>query len=149
MRARMDKERPAKSAWDLKLSPGGVVDIEFVAQALMLVQAARGRDLVRANTAEALDALAKAGALAPEDYEALLEGLRLYAYLTQILRICVDGEFAPAAASARLKALLAATAGDPNFDTLAARLGAVQADLRGRFTRLLVQARDGSSRVAR
>jgi [glutamine synthetase] adenylyltransferase / [glutamine synthetase]-adenylyl-L-tyrosine phosphorylase len=149
MRARMDKERPAKSAWDLKLSPGGVVDIEFAAQALLLAEAARGRDLVRANTAESLLALTEAGALAREDYEALLDGLRLYAYLTQILRICVDGEFDPAAASTRLKALLAATAGDPNFDTLAARLAAVQADLRERFARLLAQARDGSRRAAR
>jgi glutamate-ammonia-ligase adenylyltransferase len=149
MRARMDKERPAKSAWDLKLSPGGVVDIEFVAQALALWEAAQGRILARANTAEALRALADAGALGKEDCDALLEGLRLYADLTQILRICVDGEFDPAAASSRLKALLASTAGDPNFDTLAARLGAVQADLRERFQRLLATARDGSRGAAR
>ena len=29
MRLRMERERPAKSDWDLKLSPGGFVDIEF------------------------------------------------------------------------------------------------------------------------
>lgn len=32
MRARLEKERPAKSVWDLKLAVGGVIDLEFIAQ---------------------------------------------------------------------------------------------------------------------
>ncbi len=50
MRALMERERPGKSVWDLKLSPGGLVDIEFIAQALQLVAASDGLDLVHANT---------------------------------------------------------------------------------------------------
>ena len=30
----MARERPPKGEWDLKLSPGGLVDIEFAAQYL-------------------------------------------------------------------------------------------------------------------
>src|SRR5690606_25875023 len=39
MRARMDRERPSKIAWDLKLAPGGFVDIECAVQALQLIAA--------------------------------------------------------------------------------------------------------------
>ncbi len=41
MRARMERERKARNPWDLKLAPGGLVDIEFVAQALQLVAQSR------------------------------------------------------------------------------------------------------------
>ncbi|MDD3447307.1 MAG: bifunctional [glutamine synthetase] adenylyltransferase/[glutamine synthetase]-adenylyl-L-tyrosine phosphorylase, partial [Zavarzinia sp.] len=36
MRGRMDKDRPARGRWDLKLAPGGLIDIEFIAQTLLL-----------------------------------------------------------------------------------------------------------------
>ena len=62
MRLRMDKERPAKSAWDLKLAPGGFVDIEFVAQVLQLLWAKKTAHVLAANTGEALKRLAQAGA---------------------------------------------------------------------------------------
>ena len=58
MRGLMTRERPAAGFWDLKLSPGGLVDIEFCAQFLQLAGAADGGPL-RQNTAEALTALAR------------------------------------------------------------------------------------------
>ena len=42
MRALMARERPADGPWDMKLSDGGLVDIEFAAQHLQLVHAADG-----------------------------------------------------------------------------------------------------------
>ncbi len=41
MRALMERERPPSGFWDLKLSPGGLVDVEFAAQHLEIVHAAR------------------------------------------------------------------------------------------------------------
>jgi glutamate-ammonia-ligase adenylyltransferase len=137
MRARMDRERPGKGVWDLKLAPGGLVDIEFAAQALMLREAARGVDAISPNTGAALAALKRVGALGADDALALEAAWRLYSDLTQVLRICVDGTFEPEAQSGRLKALLASTGAAPNFDTLEARLAAVQGDIRGRFQRLV------------
>ncbi len=37
MRALMDRERPANGPWDIKLSKGGLVDLEFLAQAAVMV----------------------------------------------------------------------------------------------------------------
>lgn len=137
MRVRMDKERPGRGVWDLKLSAGGLVDIEFMAQALTLVAGAEGRDLIAANTGEALRKLADANVLPRHDFEAAVAAWRLYGDLTQVLRICVDEPFDPDAASGRLKALLARTGGVADFPALVTRLAAVQADIRARFLRLV------------
>jgi glutamate-ammonia-ligase adenylyltransferase len=137
MRARMDKERPGRGLWDLKLAPGGLVDIEFIAQAKILTAAAEGRDLIAANTGAALGRLAQDGALGQGDSDALLSAWRLYSDLTQVLRICVDEPFDPETASNRLKQLLAQTAGESDFPRLVSRLADVQADIRARFVRLL------------
>ncbi len=37
MRELIDKEKPPAGLWDLKLIPGGVIDIEFIAQYLALI----------------------------------------------------------------------------------------------------------------
>ncbi len=39
MRARMARDLPPDGPWDVKLRPGGMVDVEFIAQALQLVHA--------------------------------------------------------------------------------------------------------------
>jgi glutamate-ammonia-ligase adenylyltransferase len=137
MRVRMERERPGKGVWDIKLAPGGLVDIEFAVQALELAAAAEGRDLIHANTAVALAGLAQAGAVSRDHCAAFLNAWRLYSDLIQVLRICVDEPFAPDAYSGRLKALLASTAGVPDFAALETRLAAVQADIRMRFAGLL------------
>ncbi len=140
MRARMDRERPGKGVWDIKLAPGGLVDIEFAAQALMLREAARGVDAIAPNTGAALAALGRVGALGEDDARALENAWRLYSDLTQVLRICVDGAFQPETQSGRLKALLASTGGAASFEALEAHLGAVQSDVRSRFLRLVAPA---------
>ncbi len=65
MRALLDLERPPRHEWDLKNRPGGLVDIEFIAQALQLASARDGAPILAANTGEALDRLAQGGRLAP------------------------------------------------------------------------------------
>ncbi len=43
MRGLIEQEKPPVSIWDLKLIPGGLIDIEFIAQYLRLIAPARGR----------------------------------------------------------------------------------------------------------
>ena len=62
MRGRLEASRGSA---DLKRRIGGIVDIEFVAQYLQLVHAPAAPEVLRPNTWEALDALRRAGALAP------------------------------------------------------------------------------------
>ncbi len=142
MRARMARERRAGSAWDLKLAPGGLVDIEFIAQSLMLIWAARGADVVRANTGAALDRLLAAGALAPQAHEALASAWRLQSDLTQALRVVSEGAFAAENAPAALRERLAALGGAPSFDALEANLAARQLAVRAVFEQIF-SAGDG------
>jgi glutamate-ammonia-ligase adenylyltransferase len=123
MRELMERERPPKNGWDLKLSPGGLVDIEFVAQFLQLAYAAEGGPL-RPNTAEALAALRMTG-LAPADAVADLEqAWRLQQDLTQLLKVALESDADPTGEPAAFRALLARAGGARDFRQLRSRLSA-------------------------
>jgi glutamate-ammonia-ligase adenylyltransferase len=149
MRGLMERERRAKSGWDLKLAPGGFVDIEFIAQALQLITAERAPEVLSPNTGEALARLAAVGALPTEANARLKQAWTLWSDLQQALRICVEGEFDPAAASSALRAKLAAIASLPNFDALEAQVGALQAAVRADFLHIVGPLGDGTAARAR
>ncbi len=88
MRALLEKEKPAKGFWDLKLSRGGLIDIEFVAQHLQIVHAGDGGPL-RPHTGEALAALKAAGLVAPDLADDLERAWRLQQDLSQVLKIAL------------------------------------------------------------
>jgi glutamate-ammonia-ligase adenylyltransferase len=135
MRARMERERRAKGAWDLKLAPGGLVDIEFIAQALQLT--AGDARVLSANTGQALQALATLGRLAPEAADRLSVAWSLWSDLQQALRICVNGDFDPAEGSPALLAKLAQLGHEPDFEALHARVVDTQATVRAAFQQLV------------
>ncbi|MBS0334479.1 MAG: bifunctional [glutamine synthetase] adenylyltransferase/[glutamine synthetase]-adenylyl-L-tyrosine phosphorylase [Proteobacteria bacterium] len=126
MRDLLFRERPPKGDWDLKLSPGGLVDIEFAAQFLQLVHAADDGPL-EPNTAAALSALSARG-LAPEEAVRDLEAAwRLQQNLTQLLKVALGDNPDPEAEPAALRALLARAGGVRAFRQLKPRLAAAQA----------------------
>ena len=83
------------TCWDLKQAPGGLVDIEFVAQALQLIHGAEHPALIATATEAVLVAAQKAGVLPAKEADVLLPALHLYQALFQILRLCVEGVFNP------------------------------------------------------
>ena len=89
MRDLMARERPPSSFWDVKLSPGGLVDIEFCTQFLQLVGASEG-GVLRQNTVEALTALAAAQPTRADDIASLLGSWRLQQSASQLLKIALD-----------------------------------------------------------
>ncbi len=101
MRELMERERPPKSEWDLKLSPGGLVDIEFAAQFLQLAHAGQGGPL-HPNTGQALAAFREAGLAPAESLAALDAAWRLQQNLTQLLKVALDANADPAGGAARL-----------------------------------------------
>ena len=147
MRARMARERPASGAWDLKLAPGGFVDIEFIAQTLQLL--AGRADVLSPNTGEALARLAATGALEPGLGQELNAAWTLYSDLQQTLRVCVSGAFAPENASETLKRRLAALGQATNFAALDGRIKALEARTHGAFELLVARPADGNSTLAR
>ena len=136
MRVLLELERPPGSDWDLKLLPGGLVDIEFAAQFLQLVHAAEGGPLV-ANTAQALAALGSAGLVAPELLAQLSDAWRLQQNLTQLLKVALGDNPNPAEEPKALQMLLARAGDARTFRTLVARLTRTQADARRAYQTLL------------
>ncbi|HTW36829.1 MAG TPA: bifunctional [glutamine synthetase] adenylyltransferase/[glutamine synthetase]-adenylyl-L-tyrosine phosphorylase [Rhizomicrobium sp.] len=137
MREKLAAQFPGKNRWDLKFAPGGLVDIEFIAQALQLQCAADAPDVLRTNTIEALETLAKAGALDAPDAKTLINAAKLQQSLTQILRIAIDGTLDPDVASPGLKSLLIRAGGANNFALLEGELIRAQAEARAIFERVL------------
>ncbi len=117
MRELMHRERPAKGEWDLKLSPGGLVDIEFAAQYLQLAHAADGGPL-EPNTAAALAAQRQAGLAPAAALTGLEQAWRLQQDLTQLLKVALDDGADPQAEPAAFKSLLARAGGVRDFRAL-------------------------------
>ncbi|MDN3718689.1 DUF294 nucleotidyltransferase-like domain-containing protein [Roseibium salinum] len=137
MRARIEKEKGTKDIWDLKQVSGGLVDIEFIAQFLQLVHANDNPGVLAQGTEQALERLRDAECLDIGDAELLLEALRLYHRLTQILRLTLSERFVPSAAPGGVLGLLVQASGSPTFDRLETELADLQAKVRSTFVRLV------------
>jgi glutamate-ammonia-ligase adenylyltransferase len=122
MRDLMEAERPPSGFWDLKLSPGGLVDIEFAAQHLQIIHAAAGGPLEQ-NTGAALAALEAAGLGDPATLRDLLEAWRLQQDLAQLLKLALDDRADPENEPRGLQALLARAGGARDLKGLRRRLG--------------------------
>jgi glutamate-ammonia-ligase adenylyltransferase len=141
MRGMVEDAKGGTGAWDLKQAPGGLVDIEFICQALQLTHAAAHPEIVTTETEVSLEAAAKAGLLPARDADVLLPALRLYHALFQILRLCVDGVFHPEEAPQELLTRLAAAADLPDFPTLDAHLRQTEKAVRASFERVVGKMR--------
>jgi len=137
MRNAIAAEKGDSDRWNLKYVAGGLIDIEFIAQYLQLIHAAQTPDILDTSTTQVLDKAWRLGLLKAEDAEVLRRAVRLYHDLTQILRLCLPGEFDSKAAASGLIGLLARAADVPDFATLDAFLGETQAKVRASFNRIL------------
>jgi len=129
MREKIAAQFPGKSVWDLKYAPGGMVDLEFIAQILQLSQP----KALDTSTMAALEKLAEMGALSAADAQTLLSTGRIENALMQILRIAVEGTLVPADASPGLKVLLTRSAGARDFAGLETSLADAQRRVRAIF----------------
>jgi glutamate-ammonia-ligase adenylyltransferase len=136
MRCLLERERPPKGSWDLKLSPGGLVDIEFAVQFLQLVHAAAGGPL-RPNTAEALAALHDAGLAPAAPLDALERAWRLQQDLTQMLKLALEDGHRPETEPKAFRALLARAAHARNFAVLRERLTKAQQGARTAYAEIV------------
>tara|TARA_R110002051_G_scaffold3433_2_gene18525 strand:+ start:3711 stop:6470 length:2760 start_codon:yes stop_codon:yes gene_type:complete len=131
MRDRMEQGRPARGFWDLKLSSGGQVDAEFVAQFRQLTRAVAGKAL----TVSTLEAL--------EDDPVLAEAWRMQQRLAQVLSCASDDRPDPETEPEGFRQRLAEAAAEPDFQTLKRRLTEVRAAARAAFEALLPPPSDG------
>lgn len=118
MRRRLERERPAKGAWDLKRRPGGILDIEFLAQTGQLLLAQRGQYQRCVDTAAQISALEAAGLLTAEEAHSLRQSMRLWLNLSQIIRTAHGSGFDPYSASRAFAQRLSDVAGQSDIRAL-------------------------------
>jgi [glutamine synthetase] adenylyltransferase / [glutamine synthetase]-adenylyl-L-tyrosine phosphorylase len=138
MRALIEREKGASDLWELKQVRGGLVDLEFIAQYLQLVHAHAHPDILSTNTVAAMVNLERAGLLPAPAADALLPAARVFANLTQVLRLCLDGPFVPEKTADGLKSLLVRAGEAPDFARLEADLAARQASIAALFEQIVV-----------
>ncbi len=140
MRARMLKDLPADGPWDVKAMPGGLVEVEFIAQALQLAHAPANPGVLATNTAAALERLGAAGVLPPEEAALLVRADRLWLGISGLVRLTQGKRRAETLPAPVAEALLRGAApllGAPVADlpALRARLAEVAAEVREVFER--------------
>ena len=137
MRDLIHREKGTDDIWDLKHVRGGLVDVEFIAQALQLIHGADVPDCLHQQTRVALSRLDQNGLL-PGFGADLLNACDLYNELTQILRLCFDGPFAADRAPDGLKHLISRAVALPTFDRVESVLRETQGRVREIFDAVIV-----------
>lgn len=135
MRRLIEAEKPPRDIWDVKLAPGGLIDLEFIAQVAVLAGEAPGRDRAT-GTAEVLSRLSPG--FAPEAVRVeLCDAYALYTALTQMIRLCIAGPFEKEEAPPGLVDLILAATDLPDLGVLESHLKETGNTVRGHFERLL------------
>ncbi|HHK74111.1 MAG TPA: bifunctional [glutamine synthetase] adenylyltransferase/[glutamine synthetase]-adenylyl-L-tyrosine phosphorylase, partial [Rhizobiales bacterium] len=126
MRSRIEEVKGAKGVWDIKQVRGGLLDLEFIVQYLLLVHAHAHPGILASNTQAAISRLAAHGLLPPDAALPMIEAVYLYGSVTQILRLCLNGPFDPDTAPEGLKNLLLRVVQAPDLKVLEAQLRETQ-----------------------
>jgi glutamate-ammonia-ligase adenylyltransferase len=151
MRELIAKEKGDGDPWDLKLAPGGLTDLEFIAQGLVLAHGHAHPGLVGGSTQATFEEAQRAGLLAAADARALVDAHKLLNDVFQWQRLTIEGSFDATGVPAAILKRLAAVAGLPSPEVLASHLADVRARVREIFERVLAPAREraGTGRGAR
>ena len=137
MRRRLEKEKGSPNPWEVKQVAGGLIDIEFLTQYLLLLHAPARPDLLSTTTPVALEKLCAAGVLDAGETAALTSAYSLYQGLTQLMRLAIDGAFRSTDASRGLADLLLRVGDSPDLSHLEALLRDAQLRTRAAFTRIV------------
>ena len=87
MRQRQLRQLVTAGGFNAKLSPGGLVDVEYLVQGLQIRHGGTHPDLRRTNTLQAVAALEQAGVVSPPDAARLCEAYNFLRQLIGSLRI--------------------------------------------------------------
>ena len=135
MRDLIYQEKPPADDWDFKLKPGGIVDLEFIAQFAVLANKLdrKPRPLSTEEILSALDPSFADPALADN----LVSAHRLYTNLSQTIRLCLGSdakreEFIPGMID-----LLCRAADMPDIKRVEHHLAEVAVEVRTSFEKLL------------
>ncbi|QPC87232.1 bifunctional [glutamine synthetase] adenylyltransferase/[glutamine synthetase]-adenylyl-L-tyrosine phosphorylase [Mesorhizobium sp. NBSH29] len=135
MRALIETEKPPRTVWDLKQIPGGLIDLEFIAQVAVLT----GRTALTERSTSTLEVLLNlkgefADASTADD---LARAHTLYSALSQTIRLCLAGGLQPEDIPPGLADMLLAATDLPDLHVLEAHVDETAQKVRKTFDLLL------------
>lgn len=141
MRKLIGEEKPPVNGWDFKLIPGGLVDLEFIAQYLTLVAPVKELPAHKPgeSTSDVLKRIAPA-AMEPQAQDDCIEAMRLFTELSQIIRLCIDSDFEPKQAPAGLIDLVCRAVELPDISTVEGEVKRLSKAVRKTFQTVLKEA---------
>ena len=148
MRRRIAGENPRPSPWDLKNRRGGLIDLEFIAQYLMLREAHASPQILCRGTAQGLRALGAAGVLPPQAEHELREALALLRQVQAVLTLIGESGSRAGAFPEPDATTLARCTGAIDFARLCADITAAAARVRAWYERLIDQPAQHAAREA-
>ncbi|MEM7653877.1 MAG: hypothetical protein AAF220_11950 [Pseudomonadota bacterium] len=143
MRARVLTEKAPQSPWDVKLIPGGLLDIEFIIQYLQLRHASHEPEILSPEIEIALARLEHFGFLSSGDTEILRENGRFFRRIQGLQRLTTGDHVSPRNSSQGVLMRFAKEAGektqpgDVDFDALEQILQLKADQTRAVFERLV------------
>ena len=137
MRRKVQDEFYDGVKWYIKHRPGGLFDVEFIAQTLQLQHAHKHPSITKTNTLDCYEALLQKGIIDTPTHKTLTEALVLWHNIQGILRLTTMGRFHEAdATTGQLDALLKCT-GHANIAALHETMDTLTLQVRNIFNTLL------------
>lgn len=137
MRKRMEEGHAADGVWDIKHVRGGLVDIDFIAQYLLLRHAPKYPDAPVGNSEDIFNWCRKHELLDHPTLSELLAGYAFESHLFNLLRLCIDGTLDEARAQPGLKKLLYISLESKDFETLKAEVASLEQSIYRAYSDIL------------
>ena len=137
MRRLIAKEKGEADEADLKLVAGGLTDLDFLAQFLVLAHASRHPELLVPDTASVIEAAGRAGLIPEGDAAFLTHAHRLIADVQLWRRFTVEAEQDEGAVPPRVVKRIATAVGRPDAKVLKAEMDEMRAGVRKLFEAIL------------
>ena len=132
MRKRIEKEKGSKNIWDLKNIPGGLLDIEFIAQWLAIKNGNDGATSTKIILEQEVHK-----ELTTSVREKLLHAFELFNTILQLQRVCIGEGGDVKSASSGFVEIICSGMDVPDLKSAEAYLKAQQKDVRKIFLDLL------------
>ncbi|MEI5664487.1 bifunctional [glutamine synthetase] adenylyltransferase/[glutamine synthetase]-adenylyl-L-tyrosine phosphorylase [Bosea sp. CCNWLW174] len=137
MRALIAKEKGENDAWDLKLAAGGLTDLDFLAQFLVLAHGHDHPQLLARTTSGVFAAARDTGVIAAGEAERLAAAARFIGDVQLWQRFAMEEDFDAKAVPERVLRRIATAVGLPDAKVLKAELDERRAMVRGLFKQIL------------
>ena len=119
MRDLIETEKPSKGAWDFKQMPGGLIDLEFIAQTAAMSGRVEG---VHDTSTQATLHYIHYKSLTRTQLAFLVASHQLFSELTQILRLCLTQDLSEEAPSETLLGIMCDAVDLPDANALQAHV---------------------------